>query len=453
VQEVSLFLTKHTMHASGNDDNSSAISEATANFWHPGITYLMMWGGLDMQSDDERPRWLLYWFRVVKVSTYICLFTCLWRLIYARGPAFVDYSSTTATFLLHVHLLSAPIVVRSVVRSPAVNCVLDEIIRAADLSSILDLSRYLFYLAVVLVPLVISLYISLYLPLFLSSEYVADQRSGDLKSFGFVSTALFLNGILTQAPLLICMHILSILIKLMSIIACESAADKLHPQIAVLGLPRFLSMFRRDYKFREAWKAPTLRRSTVTLHKIPMGAGIPAKALIMSEESLVAFQEHWQCGWAIFEEINRSLWPMQNIHLIWAISCMAVPITLAVKSHMYEDFSVDRFPNAESYVVYLNGVRMVWIWLQGPLFLIIEWSFDLVVTTRLKACVKNTNSIVCAKPAHHTFIANLAKLHSVSCATSLRIPVTPHSFICLIFIVLASAVPWLFVRFSETAHL
>ena len=85
-----------------------------------------------------------------------------------------------------------------------------------------------------------------------SRAYTGAGASLGAQLFGYISGAGFLVGILTLIPLVVCIHIFSALIKLFSTVALESSLDGLSPQIATLGLRRFLANRRRIFEDLEA---------------------------------------------------------------------------------------------------------------------------------------------------------------------------------------------------------
>ncbi|KAL1503276.1 hypothetical protein AB1Y20_011330 [Prymnesium parvum] len=458
MEELTLFLTKHTLHSGRAGDDDDAASQKSSEFadssmfWYEKINILMVWGGLDMTRESHRKyqsRWTLLWYKMVRVSTYICVLTCLTRLVYGHGPAFMDHSSALATLLVHFHLLYAPLQVSKIMNSRLVRRVLTEVLRTGDLSDLYWISKILFYLGALLVPVALLLYVISWEPLFLSELYIGAERTAVEKAFGYGSGLLFLFGIFTHIPLLICVHIMSALVKLMSFVACESAADKLHPQIEALGLKRYLNLRRRAFRFKNVGSVADYEPQTSTLAESGgVCVNASATAIVVTDEAMVGFQEHWQMGWKVYEELNAALWPMQNVQLVWASTCLVVPLCLAIQSQLDPNFVIDRFPGAPPYIFWLNCLRLAWIWVQGPVFILIEFAFETLVTVRLRSVAGQISEIVFTKPTTRPVIDSIVKLKQPSRFSSLRIPATPCTLIALLLLFLASAVPWGFVRFE-----
>jgi len=261
-----------------------------------------------------------------------------------------------------------------------------------------------------------------------------------------------LMGIFTHIPLLVCVHIMSIIIKLMSCVALTSATDKLHPQLANLGLERYILLRRRMFKFKDAAKTNTPYTAVSTLADTnPEEAQVAAGSvppLSLTDVSIAAFQEHWQTGWRIYVSLNSNLWPMHNIQLLWTVIGLSVPSSLAIISHLNPDFQID-IPETPLYIYVLNCLRVVWIWAQGPVFLLIEVAAEAFITFKVRKTKTYINELVYAKASNHEIINNIAQVSSSSRFSSLRIPCNIRTVLATIVLFLASAIPWFFVRFSK----
>ncbi|KAL1503945.1 hypothetical protein AB1Y20_010364 [Prymnesium parvum] len=519
VDEISQFLTTHTIaaHASADDDNDGEPTPAE-RFYYPKIHYLMLWGGFDFSFHHSPARLHYVWFTFVRFSTYLCFFVCLARLLYSTGPAFTDHYSAIATFVLHFHLIYAPLQIRKILASHVVRGLLADVFRAADLGEIHSMSRTLFRIGAALVPLFLLMYIICWEPLFFSNLYIGEDRPALARAFGYSSGVLFLNGIFTQIPLLVCVHIMSCLIKLMACIPCESAADRLHPRIAAIGLSRYVMMHRRNFSFTVDSPAPSSKHSidsepserisplkpapgsapmsmpTISMPSISSGmplfltsdtpkspispspcasdrdrglseqlsapafssesdrgaikpsAGAHAP-LLVSEEALCRFQEHWQMGCAVCEELNAALWPMQNVQLLWAVSCALMPLLLALLSGTDTSWAVENAGGG--HLFYLNSLRLVWVWLQGVGMLLAELAVDAWVTWRLRRTTRQMSELVFAKQHAYSFVKQVSVQWNPFRFSSMRIPITPVVFAAALVLVLLSAVPFRFVRWSH----
>lgn len=448
LEEITTFLTEQTLKG-GDDETNSQVSTddiADSHVYHHGINTLMAWGGLDLVPKHKRSTistTLSAWYVSVKFSTYVCLGVCITRLIYAHGPAFTDYNSALATVAVHLHLIWAPIVIRSIMLSVRVRKVLSEVLKGADVASIYFISKWLFYAGALLVPVALLLYVLAWEPLFFSMMYIGPQASMFEKVFGIGSGVLFLMGIFTHIPLLVCVHIMSIIIKLMSCVAltvirhltrhlhqpaapwrvarasllfvltwmrrlchrAQSATDKLHPQLANLGLERYILLRRRMFKFKDAAKTNTPYTAVSTLADTnPEEAQVAAGSvppLSLTDVSIAAFQEHWQTGWRIYVSLNSNLWPMHNIQLLWTVIGLSVPSSLAIISHLNPDFQID-IPETPLYIYVLNCLRVVWIWAQGPVFLLIEVAAEAFITyARCPRPWHDSDLSVCRQLTHH----------------------------------------------------
>merc|ERR1711990_1381270 len=100
---------------------------------------------------------------------------------------------------------------------------------------------------------------------------------------------------------------------------------------------------------------------------------------------------------------------MQNVLLVWALCGLCVPLTLALQSVLDPTFQLDRFPTAPLHIYWLRCLRVVWIWAQGPVFLLIEFIFETLVTVKLRTTRYYISQLVHAKPANQTFIMNIAQ--------------------------------------------
>lgn len=451
LDDVTQFLTKHTMRRGREDDeNSDLMSELRerGTLWYGKINFLMLWGGLNTLQEKYLSQGQAIWFRLVRFSTVLCVFTCLSRLVYAHGPAFVDHSSTLATLLLHFHLLYAPHRLRVVFNSSNIKKIRKEVLRAADLSDIYWISKMLYFVGAPLIPILLLVYVVSWEPLFFSELYIGADRTELEKAFGYASGSLFLFGILTHIPMLVCVHIMSALIKMLSLVACESAADALHPQIAAIGLRRYVDSRRRVTRFRSS-QGDTLQVHEQEQLNLKDMTSQTTSTIVLTEESTVIFQEHWQLGWQIYQELNHSLMPMQDVQLVWGFTSLAVPFCLAIQSLNDDTFMVDRFQSGPRYIFWLNSVRVIWIWLQGPLLILIELGAEAAATVRMRQTVDYIDRIVYTKPSNHSIINEIAKLKQPSRFSSLRIPASPLTLLCMLLLYVASAVPWFFVRFTS----
>jgi hypothetical protein len=386
LEEMATFMTKHTLGSQRGDDDdmesqsgesTTSTSDLTDVYFHR-INVLMVWGGLEMGRDKDISNIERAWYTTVKFSTYICVVTCVFRLVYAHGPAFTDHMSCLATVILHIHLIYARFAVRKVFRSKAIKLILAETNLQGSTAELVQevyfASKVLFYLGALLVPIALLLYVISWEPLYFSTLYLGPEASAFERFYGIASGILFFGGIFTHIPLLVCVHIMTSLIKLISSIACEASPDRLHPQIAALGLKRCITLRQNFFLASNRKLMNALSMQTQSLGSLKdmlsvsvedANSGQQMPPLALSEEALRTFQEHWQNGWQLYEKVHRMLHPMQNVLLLWTATCLLVPSSLALKCYLEPDFRLDRFPEAPRYLFWLNALRVVWIWAQG----------------------------------------------------------------------------------------
>lgn len=443
IEELVFFLSRHTLDGV-KERSVSSQSRNNPTIWYHKIDALMVFGGLDASTvSTTQSQRVKAWFVVVRVSTYVCILVCFIRLLYARGPAFVDRSSALATLLLHIHLVFAPVVVRSVMRDNKIQKILSDVARVADLRDINLASRSLYSAATVVIPIALLAYIILWEPLFFSSLYIGEGRGAVERTFGLMSGVLFLIGIITHIPLLVCLLIMTALIKLLSTFACEASPDYLHPQISALGVHRYVKLRLQAYTITRGTPAtgtPLSRMSTLE------GSVKPA---ILTNEAMMKFQCHWQAGRCLLEDVNSKLWPLQAVMALWAISALVVPLSLAVQSVNDPHFAINRFPDGPSYIYYLNLVRVVWTWAHAPLCLAFELAFDAHILLRLRRTRHSVDQIVFTKPMNQFFVHAITSLQSPHPMVHYKIYEAPTCFVVWLLIFLMSAIPWVYVRFSH----
>jgi len=133
---------------------------------------------------------------------------------------------------------------------------------------------------------------------------------------------------------------------------------------------------------------------------------------------------------------------------LWTVIGLSVPSSLAIISHLNPDFQID-IPETPLYIYVLNCLRVVWIWAQGPVFLLIEVAAEAFITFKVRKTKTYINELVYAKASNHEIINNIAQVSSSSRFSSLRIPCNIRTVLATIVLFLASAIPWFFVRFSK----
>ena len=152
----------------------------------------------------------------------------------------------------------------------------------------------------------------------------------------------------------------------------------------------------------------------------------------------------------IYEEMHRLLFPIHNVMLPWVVMSLAVPLYLALCSATDPSFSIEGGgADRREYYFWLNSLRVVWIWLQGWTFALIEHAGALYCTWHLERVQEDARQLVFAVPQHRLLVADVMHIPRACRTSSLRIPATPFTFAAAICIVIVSAVPWLFVRFHH----
>lgn len=186
------------------------------------------------------------WMGLVRCFRYVCMLMCLWRLLYAHGPAFTDGASAATTLTLHAHLLFAPTVLGRLFTSPIIRAILVQAARSG--TSHEELAASMYQSSTVLVRLglavclpAIAIYLVAWEPLFLSHAYTGASASALESLFGRSSALLFGLGIATLIPLFVSSTILTALLRLIAVIPLRASFDVLSPQLAAVGLCGFLT--------------------------------------------------------------------------------------------------------------------------------------------------------------------------------------------------------------------
>jgi len=405
VQELALFLVKHFITCSDSSFRMQTPSNPTDDpipIVDPITSKLVLLSGISIgsaPSSSSRQVWAM----VVRSFTYLCLLLCLMRYMYASGPAYTDSVSVLATVVLHVHLIVAPRCSVKAMNSPLIQQILAGTRvkggTAAELAlKVNSISRVLSRLTHVVTPFVILMYVVSWQPLFLSAPYLTEGSTLDYY-FGMGSAAVFFLGTLTLIPLLLCVHYLSALVKLMSTITCESSADLLHPQIASLGLRHTIELRWQIIETRMKQGCSLVKSSSDKQGSVAAQdceSKIPP--LRLTDQGRLAFQENWKLGYYYYESLHANLFPLQNVLLLWASVCLILPLSLAIRSSQDESFTINRFNESQRYLFWCNMMRLVWIWIQGPLLLLFDLYFDVLCTRKMDDAARLTALLSFAEP-------------------------------------------------------
>jgi hypothetical protein len=318
----------------------------TTQLFHNFFEYYMVFCGL-VYNEAAWSTPVLLWAKVVRCMSIACFGICLWRLIYATGPAYTDRFSCLYVVLIHVFLYHGILCMTSLLSSQVMKELLQHIANS-DLVGhttrrVNIISKWAAIVGFSAGATFAAAMVAIYLPLFLSDDYM-DSTVG--KAFGISSAAFFVS----VAPIVLVQEfavftLLFATIELLSVVF-ESAVCTLHDLIPTVGLRKFVmgsceSLTPTDAhinRFSKSWSNSLVIQNKLQSYVNPMicfhfllnlfGLLIPVVYLAYGEEFLEPGDEPW------------SKWAKPILWWVFSVLCYAASIFVpGFASHSIEQIA------------------------------------------------------------------------------------------------------------------
>ena len=198
---------------------------------------LLDWSGIPL-TPPKNARGKAYVFLLFSVRL-VCLAICIWRFVYAHGPAYSDRHSALMFVLFHVYFLIAPWLMKRMLLSDTFK----HMLRSVEGASGEECARRLSFelrqkstaAAAGWVPGAVPIFLA-FLPLFFDDGYIGANASSEERIFGWVSGVWFSIGLMLINLSLLAFDPLLHLIYTIDLYQFEAAFDVLDPSLAQLGL-------------------------------------------------------------------------------------------------------------------------------------------------------------------------------------------------------------------------
>ena len=102
----------------------------------------------------------------------------------------------------------------------------------------------------------------------------------------------------------------------------------------------------------------------------------------------------------------------------------------------------------KGYVLGINALRVVWVWIQGPIFVTFEFACALHCKLRIEHLIRQAKRINYANPSHRLVVSDVMSTTYLCQLTSFAIPANEPAMTAVILLNFLSALPWFWVRFS-----
>lgn len=334
-----LFNKEGVLHVKDNDAE-------TTQLFHNFFEYYMVSCGL-VYNEAAWSAPVLLWSKVVRCMSIACFGICLWRIIYASGPAYTDRFSCLYVVLIHVFLYHGIHCMTSLLSSQVMKELLQHISNS-DLVGhttrrVNNISKWAAILGFSVGATFAAAMVAIYLPLFLSDDYM-DSPEG--KAFGISSASFFVfvaPWVLVQEFAVL--TLLFAIIELLGVVF-ESSVCSLHDLIPTVGLRKFVmgscdSLTPTDAhisRFSKSWSNSIVLQNKLQSYINPMicfhfllnllGLLIPVVYLAYGEEFLEPGDEPW------------SKWAKPLLWWVFSVLCYAATIFVpGYASHSIEQIA------------------------------------------------------------------------------------------------------------------
>jgi len=275
----------------------------TLKLFHPLFEHYMVASGL-VYNIDAWSKPVQAWVPVVRCLSLACFGICLWRLIYATGPAYTDWFSCLYVVCIHLFLFHGVVWTTGLLSSDVMKTLLEHT-ASGDLAAWTARRVYKasWWAAIIGLFLGIAASISMiviYLPLFLSSTYMS-SASG--MAFG-ISSAIFFTSV---APVVLVQEfaVLTLLYIIMelSYYDFEAAVCSLHELLPTVGLRQFVEAGSTQIK--------------------------PTSA------QLSKFSRHWSNAFALKLRLQRYINPVFYVHFVFNLMGLLIPCVYTFADRFY----------------------------------------------------------------------------------------------------------------------
>jgi hypothetical protein len=271
--------------------------------FHPLFEFFMAASGL-VYNPQAWSRPMRVWTRMVRSLSLTFFAICLWRLIYATGPAYTDWYSCLYVVCIHLFLIHGVITMTWLLNSDFMKTLLEHV-ATGDLAMwtarrVYGVSWWAAVAGLSVGAVASVSMIVIYLPLFLSSEYMstpAGMAFGVCSSLFFISVAPIV--LIQEFAVLALVFIISVLLHH----DFEAAVCSLHNLLPTVGLRQFV------------------RSGSAKITPTPTQMG--------------RFSERWSNAWAVKLRLQRYVNPVLYVHFIFNMMGVCIPYVYVFGDKFY----------------------------------------------------------------------------------------------------------------------
>lgn len=305
VEELSRWVSDVGRKTTGTDrrglmfDNDGALcvrDHGTAiQLFHPLFEKYMLFCGLVYNPSAWSGR-VAAWTRLVRLNAFACFGICLWRSIYATGPAYTDWYCSLFLLIVHAYLLHGLWYVISLLSSDVMAHLLEHI-SSSSMASLTSrrvnfISKYAAILGIVAASATAIVMLVIYLPSCVSHDYM--EGSAQAKAFSVLSSIFFVS----VAPMVLAQEfaLLTLLFTSMELLkdAYESPICAFSEVIASVGLTSFVRT-----------GSPYVSPSDTQIRK---------------------FSELWSSAWALQMDLQSYINPVLISHFFFNLMGLMIPV-------------------------------------------------------------------------------------------------------------------------------